>query len=86
VGPHGAGFTNMLFAPPGLKVVDLIDPNRLSHAYVFWSMAEEIGHEYWYLVADPVPGTTGEDDTSVPLDKLAATIERMGLGPRRSGV
>ena len=67
----------MLFAPSGLVVVDMIDPGMFDWTYVFWTMAEELGHEYWYLVADSVPRPGHQHDASVPLDKLAATLDRM---------
>ena len=79
VSPHGAGFTNMLFAPPGLVVVDMIEPGMFDWTYVFWTMAEELGHEYWYLVAESVPRPGRRHDALVPLDKLAATLDRIHL-------
>ena len=54
VSTHGAGLTNMLFSASGLKVVDMIEPRMLKHAYHFWTMADELDHEYWYFVADSV--------------------------------
>jgi hypothetical protein len=76
VATHGAGLANMLFAPPGLVVVDMIPPSKLGWAYVYWSMAEELSHRYWYLVAQD---GTDQLSTYVPIDKLAATIDRIGL-------
>jgi capsular polysaccharide biosynthesis protein len=79
VSPHGAGLTNMLFSRPGLKVVDLVELSMLDVAYIYWTMAEELDHEYWYLVTDPVPRRGYPNDTIVPLEKLAETLERMQL-------
>ena len=79
VSTHGAGFTNTLFSPPGTRIVDMIEPEKLSHAYVFWTMAEALGHEYWYFLADAVAHPGRQYDTHVPIDKLAATFERMKL-------
>ncbi len=81
VSTHGSAFTNMLFSPRGLIVIDMIQPSMRSLAYVFWAMAEELGHQYWYFDADSVPRIGHQDDTSVPLEKLAATLERLGLKP-----
>ena len=80
VSNHGSAFTNVLFAPPGLRLVDAIDP-RLHHCgHVFWSMCEAPGHEYWYFEAErfppPVPR---QDDVRIPLDRLVATLAAMGL-------
>ncbi len=55
VSTHGAGLTNMLFSAPGLKVVDMIEPSMLSVAYIYWAMADELDHEYWYFITDSVP-------------------------------
>jgi Glycosyltransferase 61 len=79
VSTHGSAFTNMLFSPLGLTVLDMIQPDMLSVAYVFWAMALELGHDYWYLNAGSVPHAGQQDDTFVPIEKLAATIDRLGL-------
>jgi hypothetical protein len=79
VSTHGSGLTNMLFSAPGLKVVEMIDPQMLKHAYHFWTMAEQLGYDYWYFVADSVPRRGHRDDVLVPLEKLEETLERMQL-------
>jgi capsular polysaccharide biosynthesis protein len=79
VSTHGAGLTNMLFSASGLKVVEMIDPQMLKHAYHYWTMSEQLGHEYWYFVTDSVPRHGYLDDTRVPLEKLEETLERMQL-------
>ena len=51
VGPHGAGLTNLAFAPAGAAVVELF-----AHDYVnecFWALATAVGRlRYRYLVGD----------------------------------
>jgi Glycosyltransferase 61 len=79
VSTHGSAFTNILFAPPGLTVVDMIQPSMIRWGSVFWAMAEELGHRYWYLAADSVPRPGHQDDTYVPVDRLAATLSEIGL-------
>jgi capsular polysaccharide biosynthesis protein len=76
VATHGAGLTNVLFAPPGLVVVDMIPASKMPWAYVYWTMSEELSHRYWYFVAEDA-GDQG--DTYVPIEKLDATIDRIGL-------
>ena len=49
----------------------LFDP-----AYYFWTMADALGHEYWYFTADSVPSGRRQPDTSIPIDKLEATLAR----------
>ncbi len=83
VSTHGSAFTNLLFSPPGCRVVDMIEPAMMHLSYVFWSMTEQLRQEYWYFVAESVPKAGSPNDTYVPIDKLAATFERMELEPRR---
>ena len=69
MGPHGAGHTNMIFSPRGLVVVDILnsDVNKCFH-----NMCLTLGHEYWYMFGDDVPGASKyTSDIFVPLDKLA---------------
>ena len=84
VAPSGAGLTNMIFAPPGLAVVTMNQRNRMEWSYIFWTMAEALGHEYWYLTTDDVSATGEARDAVVPLAKLAATLDRMGIHERPS--
>jgi hypothetical protein len=47
--PHGAGLTNMLFCPPGARIVEIADlgfPNPN-----FYALASALGHRYWLLPA-----------------------------------
>lgn len=78
VSTHGSAFANILFAPSGLVVVDMIQPRMLDWAYVFWAMSEELGHSYWYFLAEEQRHGK-RTDTYVPMEKLAATFDRMQL-------
>jgi hypothetical protein len=49
-GVHGAGLTNILFAPPGLRVLEILPPLVATHAY--WRLSHGLGHHYHALVAD----------------------------------
>jgi hypothetical protein len=44
VGPHGAGFTNMIFAPKGIHVVEFISMEAPNVCY--WHMSEMIGNHH----------------------------------------
>lgn len=79
VSTHGSGLTNILFAPQGLIVVDMIPPSMMHLAYVFWAMSEELSHRYWYFQIEDVLRADHRADTYVPMDKLAATIDRLQL-------
>jgi hypothetical protein len=49
-GPHGAGFTNLLFSRPGTKVIELFSPNLVHTCYPILSSL--IGHRHYYLVGE----------------------------------
>ena len=83
VAPHGSALANILFAPPGLTVVDMVDSSMAKYAYVFWTLCGALGHQYWYLSAASVPREGHPPDTQVPIEKLEATLERIGLSRSR---
>ncbi len=54
VGPHGAGLTNLAFAPPGTAVVELFACDYVNEC--FWALASAVeGLRYRYLVGDGTP-------------------------------
>lgn len=49
--PHGGALTNMVFCPPGAKVVELFG----RHVYPFYyGLASLCGHRYYTILEDPV--------------------------------
>ena len=84
VAPSGAALTNMIFAPPGLAVVNMNQRNRMEWSYVFWTMADVLGHDYWYLTTEDASRRSEDADASVPLEKLAETLDRLQLDGRPS--
>lgn len=55
VGPHGAGLTNMLFAPPGAKLLELM-PDMTFRPH-FWGMTTSLGQGYGLLGCRSTNGT-----------------------------
>ena len=54
VGVHGAGLTNLAFAPPGVGVLELFAPDYVNEC--FWALATTVdGLRYRYLVGDGTP-------------------------------
>lgn len=49
IAPHGAGLTNMLFAAPGTRVVELADPAFPNPN--FYALAAALGQRYWLVPA-----------------------------------
>jgi len=84
VAPHGAGNTNMLFAAPGARLVEFQEPGLVHVCY--WSLCESLGHEYWYLMAQPTTESKRGADMIVPVDELRAVLERtIDSGVGRAG-
>ena len=74
--PSGAALTNILFAPPGTKLLVMVEPVQIS--VFFWTMAEAAGHEYWYTLGETVAIPTSHDaDLIVPPEKVVSTLEAM---------
>ncbi len=75
---HGTGLANMLFAPPGCQVVEVMDPAFPNPQ--FYALATALGHPYWLLEGraggESRPGLTDVEIPCGPLRELAAEIER----------
>ncbi len=55
VSPLGAGQTNALFAPPGARIVQILEPSAESRFFVYWGLAGTCGQEYHYVIGTTVP-------------------------------
>ena len=54
VGPHGAGLTNLAFAPPGAAALELFARDYVNEC--FWALASTVeGLRYRYIVGDGTP-------------------------------
>jgi capsular polysaccharide biosynthesis protein len=56
VGPHGAGLTNLLFSPPGTRVVELFAAPAAQEVSNYRVLASHLGMPYTRLLAKPVAG------------------------------
>ena len=77
IGPHGGGLTNMLFARPGTKLIELtrmIDEGRGLRPW-FYAIAAASQHQYAFLNADA-------GDFSA--ERIEACFKTLGLSPRLS--
>lgn len=72
VGPHGAGLTNLLFAPSGAAVVELF-PAAASLPDCYWRLSRGVpGLDYRYLTTSPAPVRT--DDSSVLVSDIEVDV------------
>jgi capsular polysaccharide biosynthesis protein/tetratricopeptide (TPR) repeat protein len=82
IAPHGGGLTNLVFCPPGTKVIELFSPNYVYPCYWFVSNLADL--KYYYLLGElpfgfhihqqlyPDPRL---EDVYIDLDKLAAVMK-----------
>ena len=70
VGPHGAGLTNMLFAPQGTRIVELFGTATVMPHYYY--MAKALENPYQYLVG--TAEKTQDSDFAVDVAGLTALI------------
>lgn len=87
VSGSNSGLMNMLFAPSGTKVLEILELTRAERlAYVHWSITEVLGFELWYIVGDTRTNMQNPQrpDLYVPSDKLIACLDKMQIEPRQS--
>ncbi len=80
VGPHGAGFSHLVFCNPGTPFLEFFHPGYVNVCY--WHLSNVMKHPYYYLfgegerypdgVAPPI-----DPDITVDLTKLKQTLEMM---------
>jgi len=68
VGPHGAGFSNMVFSTAA-TLIDIFEPNHVNSC--LYNLYHDSGQHYWYLMAETVDGV----NMHVDVDKLERTLE-----------
>ena len=72
----GTGLANMVFAPPGAKILQIQEPSHTVHA--LWTMSEALGHQYWYFWGESVANPGGyRPDIFVPIARLEASLDAM---------
>lgn len=80
VAPHGAGLTNVTFAPPSVRVLEMF-PSTYVHLGL-WAICQAIGAEYRYLVAEGNDGSKGPnagiaDDVSIPVARVLDAVDEL---------
>jgi len=81
IAPHGAGLTNIVFCPPGTKIIEIFSPNYVSVSY--WNISAQVGLNYCSLFGEGErPPDFSEphalkEDISVGLSKLEVAMETL---------
>lgn len=70
-GVHGAALTNLLFASPGTKVVEIFPPHTPEVSY--FAAATHSALDYFYIVGEP--GPERNDDFAIDVAKLARLFD-----------
>jgi hypothetical protein len=82
----GAGLFNMVFSPPGTKVLQFQEESHVVHA--LWTAAAAMNFDYHYFFCDSVPNQDRViADIHVPIAKLEASLQAMAvsLNEHRTG-
>jgi capsular polysaccharide biosynthesis protein len=72
IGPHGAGLMNLIFAPPGTRVLELFEPSEVRRCY--WAHCRELGHNYHFQLGTPGPMRGSEPEIVVDSQALSGFI------------
>lgn len=76
VGPHGAGFTNLIFSKPGTRVVEIMAKGYERRCY--WTLCEELGHDYQFFLGEPeFPGRRGEADIKIDTSLFLQVVKKI---------
>jgi capsular polysaccharide biosynthesis protein len=66
--PHGAGGTNLLFAPPPCKVLEILQEGNIQNHYAI--LSSHLGHSYSHDVAESAP-----PDMKIDVDVIAEYVK-----------
>jgi capsular polysaccharide biosynthesis protein len=83
-GPHGAGLSNLAFAPSNCRVLEFFAPTCLRWMYYYLAAAR--GQKYWYLVADKAISAgkqhqdTGFDNLLIEYNHFAQALAAVTAG------
>ena len=83
---HGAGLTNMVWAPPNCKIMEIMDPNHVSLMY--YVLSEVLGQRYWYCGGEATGtteawrhgGAVNHGDITVPVELFRGILSDMVAG------
>lgn len=82
-GPHGAGFTNLVFSNPGTKVIEFFSPNHVHNCYPILSSL--LRHRHYYLIGkgerppEFVNPHARDDDITIHVKDLKKLLKLAGI-------
>lgn len=88
IGPHGGGFTNLLFCSSGCKVVDVFPPSLADFTTYFWVLANANNLNYSYFFGNGEMPTPQKDisvrnqNIDVDMNRFATLMNKLNL-PKR---
>lgn len=77
IGPHGAGLTNMLYAPIGTRVIEIFEPSILRRCY--YQMSKALNHNHYIVVGDQKQNLENEPNIYLQcpnIDDIFNTIKK----------
>ncbi len=83
VAPHGAGLTNLVFCPPGARVIEIFSPAFVNVLY--WGLSRLVDLDYQYVMGVPDARRAGAEawdvqrDIRVDVPKLQRALAAAGL-------
>ena len=81
VGAHGAGLSNLVFAPPSCRVLEIFTPTCLRWMYYF--LCAQLGQRYHYLIEERAVAAgahhrdSGFDNLRLDPDRLRRALDRV---------
>lgn len=78
-GPHGSGFTNVLFSNPGIQVLEFFSWSFIHNCYPLLSSI--LGHKHYYLSGDTTGLHQSKGDIIVNMEKLARLLKLARINP-----
>ncbi len=72
IGPHGAGFANAVFAPPGATIIELFGDNYVNGC--FWALANSCGHRHAAIIQQ-----SANLDFKIPVEKVEAMLNHLNI-------
>ena len=76
IGPHGAGLANMIYLPKESIVLE-IKNKQDNYWNMFYGMASDLGHKYFYLLAEPTTDDTHDSNLILDEDEFEHVIDQI---------